>query len=219
MLCCNSAQAGSLDAGCEARCGCCGYAATPVIGTIRVATIRTNDLWYPKQVTGAMKFPPCLSSSSEDILTTSAQGLSFAAAPSKRSPQYLTGLQERAQSQQVTRLLTRTVSRARADSGFRFVALMRHSEQFVSQTCSVDDSLNGGGYRLINPMSPKSTFDRECWATRPRVDRKATDSTILTDSRPHTGIAQPLHGSISFAQAEAMRDSAQRIKVSLCAFA
>ena len=175
MLCCNSAQAGSLDAGCEARCGCCGYAATPVIGTIRVATIRTNDLWYPKQVTGAMKFPPCLSSSSEDILTTSAQGLSFAAAPSKRSPQYLTGLQERAQSQQVTRLLTRTVSRARADSGFRFVALMRHSEQFVSQTCSVDDSLNGGGYRLINPMFPKSTFDRECWATRRRADRNATD--------------------------------------------
>jgi hypothetical protein len=52
---------------------------------------------------------------------------------------------------------------------------MRHSEQFVSQTCSVDDSLNGGGYRLINPMFPKSTFDRECWATRRRVDRKATD--------------------------------------------
>ena len=46
---------------------------TPVIGTIRVATIRTNDLWYPKQVTGAMKFPPGLSSSSEDILTRSDQ--------------------------------------------------------------------------------------------------------------------------------------------------
>jgi hypothetical protein len=104
-----------------------------------------------------------------------SSGLSFAAAPSKRSPQYLTGLQERAQSQQVTRLLTRTVSRARADSGFRFVALMRPSEQFVPQTCSVDDSLNGGGYRLINPMFPKSTFDRECWATRTRVDRKARD--------------------------------------------
>jgi hypothetical protein len=52
-------------------------------------------------------------------------------------------------------------------------ALMRHSQQFVPQTFSVDGSLNGRGYRLINPRFPKSTSDRECCAARIRVDRKA----------------------------------------------
>ena len=55
---------------------------------------------------------------------------------------------------------------------------------------------------------------RDCESTE-----KQETSTILTDSRHHQGIAPPLHGPISFAQAEAMRDSAQRMKVSLCAFA
>src|SRR6202166_3050212 len=54
-------------------------------------------------------------------------------------------------------------------------ALMRHSQQFVPQTFSVDGSPNGCGYRLINRRFPKSTLDRECCAAQIRVDRKARD--------------------------------------------
>jgi hypothetical protein len=61
---------------------------------------------------------------------------------------------------------------------------------------------------------------RKLWQAHEREPtEKQQTSTIVTDSRHHTGIAQPLHGPISFAQAEAMRDSAQRMKVSLCSFA
>ena len=44
-------------------------------------------------------------------------------------------------------------------------------------------------------MFPKSAFDRECCATHDREStEKQQTSTILTDSRHHRGIAQPLHG-------------------------